>query len=263
MEVAAARAEDAISRWPEQSDEAGRKSEDGIASYDPWHVANQVGMPYWHVLRAVGVVIGADEEELHRFAACTEAVLREIKHPDSIVVPGQGGKDDENLENLWAAAAPVEAAAPPAAAPVEAAGALSGQELSPTPPREPPRYKHVYPYGIFGRFKIKVNMNAFGYFSLKGFNSEEEAAYVHDKVLLEAGITDCLNFPREHVMRLSENAQTRLTDGIGKMRRLIGQVAAENERRKRAAGGDEEGSMRKKRHRSKWKMADYVTLPEV
>ena len=115
LEVAAARAEDTISRWPEQSDEAGRKSEDGIASYDPWHVANQVGMPYWHVLRAVGVVIGADEEELHRFAACTEAVLREIKHPDSIVVPGQGGKDDENLENLWAAAAPVEAAAPPAA----------------------------------------------------------------------------------------------------------------------------------------------------
>ena len=98
---------------------------------------------------------------------------------------------------------------------------------------------------------------------MSGFHSEEEAAYVHDKVLLEAGITDCLNFPREHVMRLSENAQTRLTDGIGKMRRLIGQVAAENERRKRAAGGDEEGSMRKKRHRSKWKMADYVTLPEV
>ena len=114
-----------------------------------------------------------------------------------------------------------------AAAPAEAGGALSRQAPSPQPSREPPgqQYTHVYPSGDTYEIKINFAQRAFGvrkFFSLSGFDSKKEAAYVHDKLLLEVGVDYMtLNFPREHTMQLSTNAQNRLVDGKRRLQRAI------------------------------------------
>ena len=74
---------------PNQDHDFALQQELPAERYDAWNVSVQRGTPYYHVLRAVGICVGAHEWELHRNAAAVEAILPLV----------QLKKSDEKLDN--------------------------------------------------------------------------------------------------------------------------------------------------------------------